>query len=197
MSQSQSPPKSPPRQPSSAHLPGDIHMWVMVLGDLIVFGGYFIIFMVYRSMNPEQFLRAQQHLDVNIGVLNTVILLTSSWFVARSVLACRTERHDQAVRFVWAGGICGLLFIAFKSYEWFSKVTAGHTNSETFYSFYYVLTGVHLVHVIIGLVVLGVMVRELRNTGRRRTTLIESGAVYWHMVDLLWVVIFGLLYVMR
>ncbi|MBV5242016.1 MULTISPECIES: cytochrome c oxidase subunit 3 family protein [Mycolicibacterium] len=197
MTRSRSHSDSPSPQPPTGHLPGDIHMWVMVLGDLVVFGGYFIIFMIYRSMNPDEFLRAQQHLDINIGVLNTVILLTSSWFVARSVLATRAGRHDQAVRLIWAGGLCGVLFIAFKSYEWTQKIAAGHTNSEMFYSFYYVLTGVHLVHVLLGLIVLGVLVRELRNPGRRRASLVESGAVYWHMVDLLWVVIFALLYVMR
>ena len=167
-----------------AHLPGDIHMWVMVLGDLVIFAGYFVIFMVYRTMNPEEFLQAQQHLDINIGVVNTLILLTSSWVVARSVLAV-------------AGGFGGVLFIVFKTYEWGAKISAGHTNSEMFYSFYYVLTGVHLVHVLIGLIVLGVVVRELRNPARRRVSMVESGAIYWHMVDLLWVIIFGLLYVMR
>ncbi|WP_157897889.1 cytochrome c oxidase subunit 3 family protein [Mycolicibacterium rutilum] len=172
-------------------------MWVMVLGDLIIFGGYFIVFMVYRAMNPAEFLAAQQHLDINLGVLNTVILLTSSWFVARSVLAARSGNPAQAIRLVYAGGGCGLLFMAVKGYEWFAKITAGHTNSDMFYAFYYVLTGVHLIHVLIGLIVLGVVVRELRNPGRRRASLVESGAVYWHMVDLLWVVIFGLLYVMR
>nr|CRL74250.1 heme/copper-type cytochrome/quinol oxidase subunit 3 [Mycolicibacterium malmesburyense] len=183
--------------PSTGHLPGDVHMWVMVLGDLVIFAGYFVIFMVYRTMNPDEFIAAQQHLDINIGVLNTVILLTSSWFVARSVLAARTGSHAQAIRLIYAGGFCGLLFIGFKFYEWAAKITAGHTNSEMFYAFYYVLTGVHLVHVLIGLIVLGVLVRELRNPGRRRTSMVESGAVYWHMVDLLWVIIFGLLYVMR
>ncbi|MGV0714758.1 cytochrome c oxidase subunit 3 family protein [Mycolicibacterium sp. XJ662] len=179
------------------HLPGDIHMWVMVLGDLIIFAGYFVIFMVYRAMNPEEFLAAQQHLDINIGVINTVILLTSSWVVARSVLAARDGRHRDAIRLTYAGGFGGLLFIVFKTYEWGSKITAGHTNSEMFYSFYYVLTGVHLVHVLIGLIVLGVVIRELRNPARRRVSMVESGAIYWHMVDLLWVIIFGLLYVMR
>ncbi|MGV0837613.1 cytochrome c oxidase subunit 3 [Mycolicibacterium thermoresistibile] len=180
-----------------AHLPGDIHMWVMVLGDLIIFAGYFAIFMVYRAMYPAEFLRAQQHLDINIGVLNTVILLTSSWFVARSVLAARAGQHDRAIRLIYAGGFGGVLFIVFKCYEWASKILAGHTNSEMFYSFYYVLTGVHLVHVLIGLIVLGAVVRELRNPGRRRASMVEQGAIYWHMVDLLWVIIFGLLYVMR
>lgn len=198
MTQTDSHPK-----PTNGRLPGDVDMWVMVLGDLIIFGGgYFIVFMVYRAMNPPaEFLAAQQHLDINLGVLNTVILLTSSWFVARSVLAARSGNPPaQAIRLVYAGGGCGLLFMAVKGYEWFAKkITAGHTNSDMFYAFYYVLTGgVHLIHVLIGLIVLGgVVVRELRNPGRRRASLVESGAVYWHMVDLLWVVIFGLLYVMR
>jgi nitric oxide reductase NorE protein len=181
----------------AAHLPGDSHMWVMVLGDMVIFGGYFIIFMIYRAMAPAEFLAAQQHLDLNIGVINTVILLTSSWFIARSVLATRGGRHSQAIRLTYAGGVCGALFIVIKAYEWSTKIAAGQTNSEEFYSFYYVLTGVHLLHVAIGLVVLGVVVRELRNPSRRRASMVESGAIYWHMVDLLWVVIFALLYVMR
>jgi len=177
------------------HLPGDGHMWVMVLGDLVIFAGYFVIFMIYRTMNPDEFLRAQQHLAINVGVLNTVILLSSSWFVARAVLATRAARYETAIRLVRAGGALGVAFMVVKSYEWFVKIRAGHTNSEMFFSFYYVITGVHLVHVLIGLIVLGVLVRELRT--RRRPSMVESGAVYWHMVDLLWIVIFGLLYVMR
>ncbi|MEZ0338946.1 cytochrome c oxidase subunit 3 [Mycobacterium sp. pV006] len=172
-------------------------MWVMVLGDLVIFAGYFVIYMIYRTMNSAEFLAAQQHLDINIGVVNTVILLTSSWFIARSVLAARAGDHRRAINLVYAAGLGGVLFMVFKGYEWYAKISAGHTNSDLFYSFYYVITGVHLVHVLIGLIVLGVVVRELRNPARRRTSMVESGAVYWHMVDLLWVIIFGLLYVLR
>ncbi|WP_370486785.1 cytochrome c oxidase subunit 3 family protein [Mycobacterium sp. pV006] len=179
------------------HLPGDMDMWVMVLGDLVIFAGYFVIYMIYRTMNSAEFLAAQQHLDINIGVVNTVILLTSSWFIARSVLAARAGDHRRAINLVYAAGLGGVLFMVFKGYEWYAKISAGHTNSDLFYSFYYVITGVHLVHVLIGLIVLGVVVRELRNPARRRTSMVESGAVYWHMVDLLWVIIFGLLYVLR
>ncbi|BBY73667.1 cytochrome c oxidase subunit III [Mycolicibacterium parafortuitum] len=194
MTQSESIPET---RPGEGHLPGDVHMWVMVLGDLVIFAGYFIVYMIYRTMDPGGFLAAQQHLDINIGVLNTVILLTSSWFVARSVLAARAGSHRQAINYIYGGGLCGLLFIAFKGYEWYAKISTGHTNSEMFFAFYYVLTGVHMVHVLIGLIVLGVVIRELRNPFRRRTSMVETGAVYWHMVDLLWVIIFGLLYVMR
>lgn len=186
-----------PAAASPRHLPGDRDMWIMVLGDVVIFGGYFVIFMIYRSMTPEAFLEAQQHLNVDIAVINTVVLLTSSWFVALSVPAVRQGRHGHAIRLVYAAGACGVLFTALKLYEWYTKITGGQTNSELFYSFYYVITGVHLLHVLIGLIVLGVVVRELRHPARRRVSMAESGAVYWHMVDLLWVVIFALLYVMR
>lgn len=189
----------PARTPTTrtTRLPGDIHIWVMVLGDLLIFTGYFVIFMVFRTMNAEEFLASQQHLDVNIGVINTVVLLTSSWFVARSVFAIRAGNHELSKRFVYCGAAGGVLFMILKGYEWASKIAAGHTNSDLFFSFYYVITGVHLVHVVIGLIALGVVVRELNNPGRRRPMMVESAAIYWHMVDLLWVIIFGLLYVMR
>lgn len=184
-------------QRESAALPGDINMWVMVLGDMVIFAGYFVIFMIYRSMNHQEFLLAQQHLNIAIGVTNTVILLTSSWVVALAVQAVRAGEFAKSTRLVLAGGAGGIAFMVLKGYEWASKIAAGHTNSEMFYSFYYVITGVHLLHVLIGLIVLGVVVRELRNPAKRRPWMAEAGATYWHMVDLLWVIIFALFYVMR
>lgn len=180
------------------HLPGDGHMWVMVLGDLVIFGAYFIIFMIYRAMSPQEFLESQQHLNLNIGALNTLVLLTSSWFVARSVSAVRTGDHSRALRLTYLGGLCGVLFVVIKAYEWTAKIVQGYTMSTNeFFMFYYMLTGVHLFHVTLGLLILGIVVRELRNPRRRRVSMAESGATYWHMVDLLWIVIFALLYVMR
>jgi nitric oxide reductase NorE protein len=169
----------------------------MVLGDLVIFGGYFIVYMVHRAMAPETFLAAQQHLNVTVGVINTIVLLTSSLFAARSVLATRVGRFDTAIRLQYAAGACGLLFIAIKVYEWTVELRGGHTVSQEFFSFYYMLTGVHLFHVTLGLLILGICVRDLRAPERRRVSLVEQGATYWHMVDLLWIVIFGLLYVMR
>lgn len=187
-----------PRTLQSTHLPGDGAMWVMVLGDLIIFGSYFLIFMVHRTMAPQEFLDAQQHLNLNIGVLNTVVLLTSSWFVARSVVAARSGDIAAALRLTYLGGACGVLFIGIKGYEWSAKITQGYTmGGSEFFNFYYMLTGVHLFHVSLGLLIMGIVVRELRNPRKRRMSMVESGGVYWHMVDLLWVVIFGLLYVMR
>lgn len=182
----------------TTRVPGDNAIWVMVLGDLIIFGSFFLIFSVHRAMAPQEFLEAQQHLNLTIGVLNTLVLLTSSWFVARSVLAARGGNHAAAIRLTYAGGACGLLFIGIKAFEWSTKVAEGHTIVDNeFFSFYYMLTGVHLFHVLLGLLILGIVVRELGNPRKRRMMMVESSATYWHMVDLLWVVIFGLFYVMR
>jgi nitric oxide reductase NorE protein len=182
----------------AAHLPGDAAMWVMVLGDFVFFGAYFIIFMIHRAMAPELFLQSQQHLNLTIGVVNTLVLLTSSWFIVRSVATARSGEYQGAVRLTYLGGACGVLFIAIKAYEWSAEIAAGHTMpANEFFLFYYMLTGVHLFHVGLGLLILGIVVRELRNPRKRRVSMVESGATYWHMVDLLWIVIFVLLYVMR
>ncbi|MEZ0052340.1 nitric oxide reductase NorE protein [Mycobacterium sp. MAA66] len=179
-------------------LPGDGHMWLMVLGDLIIFGAYFIIFMIYRAMHRAEFLASQQHLNITVGVANTLVLVTSSWFVARGAAAIRGGEVERSVRLVLAGGLCGLGFIAIKVYEWTIEIGAGHSMANSdFFMFYFMLTGVHLFHVALGLVILGVVVRELRSPRRRRVSMVEAGAVYWHMVDLLWLVIFALFYVMR
>src|SRR5665213_2450892 len=98
--------------------PGDGHIWVMVLGDLIIFGAYFFIFMIYRAMKPQEFLASQQYLNITIGVLNTLVLLASSWFIARSLQAARAEDHARALRLTYLGGLCGAVFILIKAYEW-------------------------------------------------------------------------------
>lgn len=180
------------------HLPADGSMWMFVLGDLVIFGAYFLIFMVYRNQEHQLFLDSQRHLSLNIGTANTLLLLTSSWFVAYSVSATRAGEYRRALLLTGWGGGCGVLFVLVKAYEWTSKINAGLTFPHNdFYMFYYMLTGIHLFHVLLGLVFLGVVVAELRNPRKRRTSMVETGATYWHMVDLLWIVIFALLYVMR
>jgi nitric oxide reductase NorE protein len=180
------------------HLPGNKDIWIFVLGDLVIFSSYFIIFMIYRHQERQLFLSAQQHLSLTIGVVNTLLLLASSWFVAQSVQLTRAGEYGRAARLTVGGGLCGVAFILLKAYEWASKIGTGLTfPSNDFYMFYYMLTGVHLFHVALGLVFLGVVFGELRNPKLRRVSMVETGATYWHMVDLLWVVIFALMYVMR
>ena len=178
-------------------VPGDVHMWVFVLGDLVIFGIYFIVFMAYRVREHAAFVAAQHHLNVTVGAVNTLVLLTSSWFVARGVQALRERDAARATRLVRAGAACGVLFVGIKIAEWSVEIHEGHTLGKgTFLSCYFMFTGVHLLHVVIGLIVLGVVLRELSRP-EPRGWLTEAGGIYWHMVDLLWVLIFALLYVMR
>ncbi|MDV3127778.1 cytochrome c oxidase subunit 3 [Mycobacterium sp. 21AC1] len=173
-------------------------MWVFILGDLIIFAAYFVIYLIYRSRQPGLFLESQQHLSINFGVVNTLALLASSWFVARSVIMARTGDPARAMRLTVYGGMCGVVFMAIKAVEWSAKIGQGLTfPSNDFFMFYYLLTGVHLFHVALGLIFLEVNYFELRNPRLRRMSMVETGAMYWHLVDLLWIVIFTLVYVMR
>ena len=184
--------------PPDRRLQGDGSMWVFILGDLVIFGTYFIIFMIDRARERDAFLGSQDHLSQNIGVVNTLVLLASSWFVARGVQAARVGDHHRAARLTTLAGLCGAAFIVIKIFEWAMKIHDGYTLTyNNFFMFYFMLTGVHLLHVVMGLIVVGIVLRELRTPALRRTSVVETGAVYWHMVDLLWIVLFALLYVMR
>jgi nitric oxide reductase NorE protein len=179
-------------------VPGQPDMWVFVLFEALTFGAYFIVYMFYRMGHSEEFLRSQERLNPNFGVANTLILLTSSWFMARCVRASRGAHYRSALNNVCLTVLCGLLFIGAKILEWSLEVRQGFVFSTNEFSwFYYFLTAIHVLHVLIGFVVLGVVIYQLSSVDRRSQEIVETGATYWHMVDFLWVLIFALLYVMR
>src|ERR1700693_880153 len=111
------------------HMPGDGAMWVMVIGDLIIFGAYFIIFMVHRAMKPGVFLASQQHLNITIGVVNTLVLLASSWFIARSVQCTRAGEGDRALRLTYLGGLCGVWFVGINADAGGAQIAEGYALS--------------------------------------------------------------------
>ena len=183
---------------SRGHVPGEGAMWFFVLGDLLIFGVYFVFYLYYRGQNQELFLQSQQHLNQGLGVVNTVILLTSSLFVALATLAAREQRKSRAINQMAIAIGLGAIFPLFKMMEWIPKLLAGMTLGENlFFTFYYLMTGMHLCHVLLGLVILGFVMRDLRNTDTPNVEFVETGAIYWHMVDLLWIILFALFYVMR
>lgn len=195
--EAQSVPADAPARRAPA-LPGDPGMWVFVLGNMVIFGVYFIIFMVYRGHEQAVFLASQRHLSLASGAVNTLVLLASSRYAALAVAAARAGDARRAGRLIRWAGLCGIAFLLVKAHEWYSLVSAGLTvQRNNFYMFYYTLTGVHLFHVLLGLIVLGVMRAELRRPACCWDWLIEAGAIYWHMVDLLWIILFALLYLMR
>jgi nitric oxide reductase NorE protein len=190
--------ESPPSTDGREHLPGGVDIWVFVLGDLMFFAAYFVIFVVYRIQEPTLFLDSQRHLSLTTGVVNTLVLLASSRFVAMAVQATRAGDDRRATRLISYGGLCGVLFVLIKVFEWHSEISRGFTLPHNdFFMFYYMLTGVHLFHVLLGLGFLTLIVREIRSPAATRVWLVEAGATFWHMVDLLWVFIFALVYLMR
>lgn len=182
----------------SGHVAGESSMWFFVIGDLLIFGVYFVCYMFYRGQNQALFLQSQHQLNQGIGVTNTVLLLTSSLFVALASLAAREGKSADAFRFTGIAFGLGLAFPVFKMLEWIPKISAGLTPGENlFFMYYYLMTGIHLCHVVLGLVILGFVMRDLRTSGKPNIEFVETGAIYWHMVDLLWIILFALFYLMR
>ncbi len=180
------------------HLPGTAGLWFFILGDLVIFGVYFIFYMVYRTQNPTLFLQSQQHLNQGIGVINTILLLTSSLFVALGTQAARAKNTADAFRLFGLAFAFGAAFPFLKLSEWIPKIRAGLTPGENiFFTYYYVMTGLHLYHVLLGLVIMAFVMHDLRRSREPNIGLVETGAIYWHMVDLLWLVLFALFYVMK
>jgi nitric oxide reductase NorE protein len=193
LTETQGPPATADR-----HLPGQGGMWLFVIGDLWIFTCYFACYLYDRHASPGPFLDSQRHLNAALGTADTVLLLTSSLFVALAVQAVRSSRRSSALRLVLLGIACGTAFLVVKGFEWVPETRAGHGfDSNPFFMYYYALTGLHVVHVLLGLGILTWLARLLRAPSAPRVEHFETGATYWHMVDLLWVVIFALLYLLR
>lgn len=181
-------------------VPGEEGIWVFVLGDMTVFALFFATFMYSRGKNPGRFAHDHGSILLPLGTVNTVALLTSSLLVALGVARVVAGRHASATR-LFAGGLgCGLLFVVVKAIEWSRLFTEGlSVGSGEFFSYYFIFTGIHLGHVIIGLVVLTRLTGVSRRVelAAKDIRLCETGAIFWHMVDLLWVVLFALFYLVR
>jgi len=188
----------PQQQPAGGFYPGHPSMWFFIIGDLLIFGIYFIAYMAYRGQDHAVFLQSQQYLNQGVGAINTIILLTSSLFVALGTEAVRGKKFNEGFRLFGLAFAFGSLFPLLKLFEWIPKVEAGHTPGENLYfMFYYVMTGLHLFHVLLGLIILGFVMRNIKTASTPDVRFVETGAVYWHMVDLLWLVLFALFYLMR
>jgi nitric oxide reductase NorE protein len=185
--------------PARKHIPGEVGIWLFVAGDLLVFAVFFIVIALGRVEQPEIFAQARTSLDMWVGVVNTLLLLTGSWFVAVGVARCRSTGRPVAGRYFSLAILCGVAFTANKSVEWGGKISAGFTPATNdFYMFFFIFTGIHLLHVLVGIGVL-LLIRSVSRRPaltRRDIATIESGATFWHLVDLLWIVLFALFYLL-
>lgn len=188
--------------PSGArtHLPGELGVWVFILGDMLMFAAFFVVFVYYRRQDVPLFVHSQCALNQHFGAINTLLMLTSSWFVALAIHSARAHAKKFCSRFFSLALLCGLGFVLIKFFEYREKIRAGiMLTTNDFYMYYYMFTGLHLMHVLIGMGVLAYLMSIARagDFQTKNITILESGASFWHMVDILWIVLFALLYLMK
>lgn len=187
------------RTPAQAlKIPGEAGVWVFLFGDMVIFVVFFVAYLVDRAAAPGLFAQSSHELGLAVGVANTLILLSSSLLVVVGLGAVRRGAVPVATGAFRGAMACGVLFVVLKAFE-YTQIASGATGTDLnpFFSWYFILTGVHLMHVLIGLGVLGLMVSRAQQSSDvtgKRLMVIESGACFWHLVDLLWMLIFPLLY---
>jgi nitric oxide reductase NorE protein len=191
------------------HLPGEEGIWLFILGDMMVFALFFLTFVYYRGTDISLYVGAQRALNERFGLINTLFLLSSSWCVAMAIRALRRAAHGggeadavarRATLLLGLAMLFGVAFVVLKVVEYQEKFAAGITVlTNEFFMFYFMFTSIHLVHVLIGLGVLTYLLVLSRTPAIDESDVrtFESGAAFWHLVDLLWVILFALLYLMR
>lgn len=182
-------------------------MWLFLYTEIILFGGLFVLYAVYFARYTPDFILGGKELNRLFGVMNTIILLISSFAVAASITAVQKQEKGRALSGLAAALICALVFLINKYFEWGYKIEHGiFPNSEKlvdgppgqniFFGLYYVITGLHGVHIIIGMTLLMAsfyLVLKEKVT-QERFAVLENSGLYWHLVDLIWIFVFPLFY---
>lgn len=184
-----------------------IGMWLFLYTEIILFGGLFVLYAVYFHEYPKEFAENGKELDRVIGAINTIILLISSFTVAASITALRQQSKRLCLGLLGISFGCGAIFLINKYFEWGHKFAHGiYPNSpdlvggppgrNIFFGLYYVITGLHGLHVIIGMTLLAVtFVLVWQNAvNDERYSFLENSGLYWHLVDLIWIFVFPLFY---
>jgi len=181
-------------------LPGDLVVWFLILLEITTFALMFLGFSWMRAYDPAAFQAGQAVLHPIAGLINTLALLTASGFVAQAVVKNRTGQQQQAAQWLIVGVLAALVYVVVKFWEYWQLGSAGYSlHGEQFFIAYFLITGFHLLHVLLGIGFLLIMMRKLRRNGYGPDNALglESGAIYWHMVDLIWVILFPIVYVIH
>lgn len=182
-------------------------MWLFLLTELLLFGGLFLLYAVFLQRYPQEFARGGHELSVVLGSVNTVVLLTSSLLVAVALSAVQLGKRLQALWLLAGTIVCAGIFLAIKYVEWSAKfhhdlypgserLKAGPPGENIFFSLYYLTTGLHALHVTVGAVLIGWALWQVQR-GRIHagdSVALENSALYWHLVDLIWIFVFPLYY---
>ncbi len=200
--------------PNSGHNRDDVAskmgMWLFLFTELLLFGGLFLVYMIYRYSYSNDFHDASLNLDVFIGTVNTIVLLISSMTVAMSITATQKGDKKKALMLLWFTIIAALIFMVNKYFEWTVKFDHGlfpgmdHYNhlphgERLFYFLYFMMTGLHALHIIIGAVFIIFVIRYIQKgkINSRKYILQENAGLYWHLVDLIWIYLFPLFYLIK
>lgn len=181
-------------------LPGDLAIWLFIFMELLVFGLFFIVYAVMRIQNIELFNHYQLTLNRELGAVNTLLLITSSYFMVRAVHAIRDDDVNKCIYWIYAALVAGAGFLILKSVEYSDTFAAGISlSTNMFYMFYLSLTLFHFLHVILGMLILFAVAIKAQGGAysAQNHTGVETGACYWHMVDLVWIILFPLVYIIR
>ncbi len=176
--------------------PGGILMWIIIFLELLTFGMALVAFVYYGKEQPELFHESRMQLNSTFGAINTIFLLTSGFFMANAVMEFKSNNRYKSSQYFKLTMIGGTLFLLLKGVEYYHKIDSGITlDTNMFFTFYWMLTGFHLIHVIMGLIILiwtnyGMM-KKKSDTGIDD---VEACAAFWHMCDLIWLLLFPVLY---
>jgi cytochrome c oxidase subunit III len=199
---------------NSGHLRDDeaskLGMWLFLFTELLLFGGLFLVYTIYRYLNAGAFLMSSYELSIPLGTINTVVLLTSSMTVAMSVTAMQKGNVTLSKQLIWVTLFFALVFLVIKYFEWAAKFHHGlfpgmdhysalDPGSRLFFFLYFFLTGLHGLHVVIGAVVLGFVIYGInrKQVQPGRYVFLENAGLYWHLVDVIWIFLFPLLYLIH
>lgn len=184
-----------------------IGMWLFIFTELLLFGGLFIAYSIYRFRNPDAFHLAAEELDRSIGIINTIILLVSSASIAMALTAMQTKRTLQSKLFLSLTIILGIVFLVNKYFEWGVKIEHHlYPGSDylmslsrgeiLFYGLYFAMTGLHALHIIIGLTLMIIVLGRIFSGKLTfdNNILLENTGLYWHLVDIIWIFLFPLFY---
>lgn len=179
--------------------PGGILIWIIILVEVLTFSAGIIVFAWQNSLYPDIFGSSQSTLNVPIGLSNTLLLLSSGFFVAEAVRYLKAGKSAKSQQMMWLAIIMGFGFLVLKTIEYIGKIEEGYgLMYDAFFTYYWLLTGFHFLHVLTGLVILGVLTLKIRQGLYHESHFfdIETGAAFWHMCDLIWLLLFPVLYLM-
>jgi cytochrome c oxidase subunit 3 len=185
-------------------------LWLFLFTEILLFGGLFLLYAGYRFIYPEGFAAAAAELDVLMGAINTVVLLTSSLTVVLGIVALQKNNKSLSMFFLWITQACGLLFLINKYFEYSAKIHHGiypkgpalqemSEGEVMYFGLYFVMTGLHGLHIIVGMAFIGYVMWQIKKEILTSTNFqkLENAGLYWHLVDIIWIFLFPLLYLIH